>query len=79
MKKIFRVDTIPGNHLVYNAATDTIRQMPQNYLIAYREHGRWICDTDGAADQGLAVQVFLRLYKYDYQYGTPENLINGIQ
>lgn len=56
------------NTLVYNEYSDTIRQAPQNYLIAYRREGKWIADPDLAADKGLAVQCFTALLNYENRW-----------
>lgn len=32
----------------YEAATETLRTAPANYLIASRRNGRWVVDLDGA-------------------------------
>ena len=67
------------NTLVYNESTDTIRQMPQNYLIAYRTpskaHKRWIVDCDIAADKELASRVFNAIFDFDTRYGNGLNLL----
>lgn len=58
----------------------SIRQMPQNYLIAYRVDQRWVCDPDLAADKNLYMQVFKRVTSYHYyRYGTGAALIEGIK
>lgn len=60
----------------------TLRQMPQNYCIAYLvEHEQvqrvgygpassWRCEPDLAADQFLCLMVFNLLLKYEYKYDT---------
>jgi len=70
------------NILVYEQGTDTIRQMPQNYLIAYRvgEKGyqRWVCDPDIAADKELATRVYLALFDFDTRYGDGLHLLSKV-
>jgi hypothetical protein len=61
--------------LVFQEGSQTIRQMPENYLIAHREFGRWICDPDLAADKELATRVFLALFDFDTHYGDGLNLL----
>ena len=63
------------NVLVYNEATETIRQMPQNYLIAHRKDKAWICEPDLAADRGLANRVFNALFEHKLKYGTGLELL----
>ena len=68
------------NVLEYCQASNTIRQMPQNYMIAVQdEHGRWTCDADLASDKALAVKVFLALFEYDVRYGDGENLLKAVE
>jgi hypothetical protein len=64
--------------LIFQASTKTIRQMPQNYLIAHNESGRWICDPDLAADKKLCAKIFLALFEFKNKYGTGENLLTSI-
>lgn len=67
------------NKLTITCDGDTIRQMPQNYLIAHRHYGgRWVCDPDISADKRLCQQIFDRLFDFDYRYGSAEKLIEGI-
>ncbi len=69
----------------YCKGSNSIRQMPQNYLLAYRTGdrwtgGRWICDTDPAADENIAVALFkLVLKSHDHRYGTGEHLVEGLR
>lgn len=58
------------NVLVFNAYSNTIRQMPQNYLIAHFDEQKryWICDPDTACDKNLAARVFLELFNYESKY-----------
>ena len=64
------------NELAYCSYSNTIRQMPQNYMIAVRnENGMWLCDTDPASDKMLAVKVFLALFMHSVRYGSGENLL----
>ncbi len=37
---------------------NTIRQYPQNLLIAQRINNRWVVDPDGSADRKLVHEVF---------------------
>jgi len=64
--------------LIHAPYSDTIRQMPENYLIAYRKNRRWRCDPDLACNKELATKLFLRLFEYENCYGTAENLISGL-
>lgn len=63
------------NTLVFEKETQTIRQMPQNYLIAHQDHGRWVCEPDLAADKNLVLRVFCALFSFDEKYGDGPNLL----
>ncbi len=55
-------------YLIYQQSSDTIRQMPENYLIASRAHGSWIAEPDLAADKHMAIKVFTLLLDYNNKY-----------
>ena len=63
------------NILVYEQGSESIRQMPQNYLIAYRSYNRWVCEPDLAADKELSKRVFMALFDHDTKYGDGLNLL----
>jgi len=70
--------------IIYQESTQTIRQMPENYLIAYRTElkngcNRWICEPDLSVNKGLCILVFTLLLDFDNKYGSGENLLNKIQ
>lgn len=45
--------------LIYQEESKTIRQMPENYLIAHKQLGTaWVSDPDLAADKGLCMEVY---------------------
>lgn len=43
---------------IYNEYSESIRQMPQNYLIAHKSNHAWKCEPDLAADMDFATKVF---------------------
>ena len=66
------------NKLIFEKESRTIRQTPQNYLIAHFDHNErcWKCVPDLAADKGLATQVFLALFDHDAKWNDGDgNLI----
>lgn len=69
-------------YLVYCPNSNTIRQMPQNYLIAQKDVveavNGWICHPDMAADRILCNRVFNALFDYDCRYQPGEYLIQKI-
>lgn len=66
------------NILIYDEGSETIRQMPQNYLIAHKVKGHWVCEPDLAADKELATRVFIALFDFDVKYGTGLNLLSMV-
>ena len=64
--------------LIYNKLNNTVRQEPENYLIARKSGDRWISEPDLAADKGLCVRVYLELFNHSSKYGTGENLIKEL-
>lgn len=65
------------NYLVYQHTTETIRQMPQNYLIAYKIDKHWVCEPDLASDRYLAMRVFLALFDFNIKYGSGFDIIEA--
>jgi len=66
---------IMENILTFEDDSDTIRQMPQNYLIAHRLHREWICNPDPACDHKLAERVFNALWEHSTKWGNGLNLL----
>ena len=59
--------------LFYCKYSGTIRQAPENYLIAKKDpndQARWIMDADLASNKKLATKIFLALYTFEAHYGT---------
>jgi len=59
--------------LFYCKDSDTIRQAPENYLIAKKDptdRARWIMDADLASNKKLATKIFLALFNFEAHYGT---------
>lgn len=66
------------NILIYQQNSETIRQMPQNYLIAFKRENRWVCEPDLAADKELSTRVFNALWDYNTKYGSGLNLLSKV-
>lgn len=66
-------------NVIYQEGSDTIRQMPENYLLAHRTFGRWTCDPDVAANKEISVAIFLELFNYDSKYSSGENLLKRLK
>ena len=65
--------------LFYCKYSDTIRQAPENYLIAKKDPSdqqRWICDPDLAANKELATKIFHALFTFEAHYGTGLFVLN---
>jgi len=58
------------NILSFCEYSNTIRQIPKNYLIAHFDTNKncWICEPDLACDKNLALRVFLELLQYSSKY-----------
>ena len=60
--------------IVYNESTETIRQMPQNYMIASRNacewggQSYWVMSPDLAADPKIVCAVTVALLEYENKY-----------
>ena len=58
----------------FDAFSNTIRQMPQNYLIARRPQfygsGAWILDPDCAANKHIVMACALALLNNDVKFGS---------
>jgi hypothetical protein len=65
--------------IAYCDYSDTIRQMPENYLLAVHRHGAWKMDPDLAADKGLVVALTLSLMEHGNKWSkSPLGAIMGI-
>lgn len=42
----------------YCEYSESIRQMPENYLIAHKSNRAWLCEPDLAANMDFATRVF---------------------
>ena len=62
----------------YQETSETIRILPQNYLVAYNLNGRWICEPDLAVPEKMAVKCFRALLKHENKYGSGLNLLAKI-
>ena len=60
-----------NNEIVYAPYSETIRQMPQNYMIAHLARGYrsvWYVDPDLAADPKIVCAVSLAMLEYENKY-----------
>jgi len=44
--------------IIYEEGSGTIRQMPENYMLAHNHKGHWITDPDPAADWKIVKKLF---------------------
>jgi hypothetical protein len=65
----------------YEKNTETIRQVPENYLLAWRDskHSRWICDPDLAADLDTVLAVFQTVFTFGGRYCPGETFVNEVR
>ena len=54
--------------LGYCDYSETIRQMPENYLIAHKDGNAWKCVPDLAANKELCIKVFTELLNHESKY-----------
>lgn len=75
--------------LEYCNYSKTIRQMPENFLVAQQENENniqqtrpmtpyWVCIPDSAADIDLATKIFRALFDFDTKYGSGQNLLEKV-
>jgi hypothetical protein len=69
-------------HLTYQEGSGSIRQMPENYLVAHRRnHGGWISEPDLAADPSLCMKVYRTInHSYANKYvATGQEVIDMVE
>ena len=66
------------SYLIYDEATNTIRQFPENYLIAVKDDDAWICKPDLAANEYFVGKIAIALLKFSNKYGDAQNLIENV-
>lgn len=63
----------PKLTLKFCSYSNSIRQWPQNYIIAHWTVGGWVCEPDLAANMTLCVSTFKDLMKYENKYERDGN------
>jgi len=64
--------------VVFQPGSRTFRQMPDNYLLAFRMgyHNEWVCNPDLAADKDICAAVFKVINaSFDNKYGNGDELL----
>ena len=64
--------------LEFDSYSNTLRQMPENYLIAHLKDSKfktWVCEPDLAADRKLCMKVFAALLTYENKYQQDGNVL----
>jgi hypothetical protein len=73
---------IEKSYLIYQNSTETIRQQPENYLIASKDdlerNNGWLLNPDLSANPALVLKTSLSLLDYSTKYGSEENLLAKI-
>lgn len=63
----------------FQESTETIRTIPENYLVAHRHGGRWICEPDAAVPYKMALVVFKAIHtNHSLRYGSGLSLLAAI-
>ena len=57
------------NTVAYSPASVTIRQQPQNYVLAIQLGSRWVVDPDSAAEWSLCVKVLRAIINGRFRTG----------
>lgn len=70
-------------HLEYCDYSKTIRQMPENFIVAQQEDENtntpyWVCIPDLAVDIDLSTKVFQALLDFGCKYGSGLNLLERV-
>jgi hypothetical protein len=65
-------------YAVHEESTSTIRQQPQNFLLAYHNGKHWVLDFDLACSVKLACNVTEAFLQYYVKYGSGPNFIKHI-
>lgn len=67
------------SQFVYNVYSDTVRKMPENYLVAHRVNGRWTVDPDKALDTEIACICFRIVFdSHPLTYGSGDVLASKL-
>lgn len=71
---------VKNSALVFEENTQTLRLMPENYLVAIRPHaGRWILDPDAAVPVELVLKVQDVIHSnYDLKWGSGLRLLAAL-
>ena len=59
-------------HFKYEEGSQTIRLMPENYLVAFYNFGYFVIDPDSAIPDTLASSIFIKLRIHDLKFGKPD-------
>ncbi len=59
-------------HLTYCAGSQTLRLMPQNYMLATFASNRWVVDPDAAISEGFHIKLvkFFRVLEHRFQQSS---------
>jgi hypothetical protein len=67
-----------GKQFKFYLGSNTIRLMPQNYMVAFQSYGHWIVDPDAAIDDKLAAKIFITLRKGELKFGHPDKCVTAL-
>ena len=66
------------NRVVYQKSTETIRVMPENYMVFTKKDGRWYCDPDRGLPFIERCLIFSTFQSQYSSYLSGEQLVNLI-
>ena len=64
--------------LGFHPETNSIRQVPDNYLIAYKRYERWVIDPDRNSDKELCLLLLEAIFDYEVRYGDGYGVISAV-
>ena len=62
----------------YCSYSSTIRQMPQNYMLAKQVHGVWVVDADGAVSVDTVLHVAMAIHCDGTRFLSGKEVANAI-
>jgi len=55
--------------IIYQPSTETLRFMPSNYLVAFKDNGRFIFDIDLGLDEKNASKIYEACHSFEMRWG----------
>lgn len=62
-------------HFEYCSYSNTVRLMPENYMVTFHHGGKWVCDPDTGMPYRLRMDVFSTMTtSHNLRWGSGEDL-----